>query len=175
MKAKVEKALGHSGMEIAGLAAGGALVSGIPSLVAKLVNMVAPTQLATVQKFYLDSIAAPAAIGALLNVYAKDEKLKALGKGIIGATVVKASIVATHYVESKVFAPSASTLKGFVPGPSMGTARLLKRGGGDFGNVATMKKSRADFGEYTPPPTDFAGAFLDSDMASEDEQNAQMG
>ena len=183
VKETLIKAVSHTKAEAGGLAVGGALVAGLPSLLGGMIAKISDTVFGSnayvvkvVQAFkaYAPSIVAPALIGGALNLYGNKPAMKAVGKGIIGAVVVKTAMEVTTYAASKVLPAPAVALKGFVMGPRMGA---LVAPDSDFGGTFTRKAGQADFGGYLPPRQDFAGDFQEADSAKEqaDEDESQMG
>lgn len=197
VKDALVKKTGHSGAELGGLAAGGALIAVLPKIVDSISAAIGMPSLGTyARQYYGNSVLIPLALGMAVNHYAKGDKAKAIGSGIAAAAVVNAGIAATQYVASMAGMP----LSGYVAAPFGGyvadskTMRGLKKsidfqgykafapGSGDFNGMGS-RYFGADTNGYIASNADFKGKYFggeytdgaEDDSPEDGSGSAQMG
>ena len=147
MSASIVRKTGHSGAELGGLAAGGALIAIMPKALAQVSSLLGmPSISANATAYWADRVWLPLLIGIGINTYAKGSMAQAIGKGIAAAAVVNLGVSATQYAASAAGMP----LAGYIVSPGMS------------GYVSAMNgyKKPVDFQGYKafgPGSGDFAG------------------
>jgi len=179
MLKKVEKVIGHDVMEAGGLLVGGASIQGINHAISKF----APTLKNSINSVpfigamlskNIDAII-PLALGIAANHFVKNDKVKAVAKGVIGASVV--NIGASLYNAAAVM--SGATMSGIVAVPNMGGINYQQN---DYGMGRIVNDSMAGEAKALGvESTDFGGmgyvesADFDSlGMSGYDDDSASM-
>lgn len=144
---------GHDGMEIGGLAAGGALIGILPVLL----NNFLPASIApTLAQFHFADVILPLALGVGLNM-SDSEVAKDFGKGLAAAAIVQGAMQASIY---GLNATTGLHGLGYNPVLTLKGIKTLPRGAGDFGGVRVLPKNAGDFGAiktFSPGAGDFGG------------------
>ena len=164
--------LAHDLAEAGGLIAGGAAIKGLQHLRLKFLPQLSSTVAsipfagAFLEK-NLDTII-PLIVGVAANKFVKEEKVQALAKGIIGASVV--NIGASLYVQAARMAGSEMAgiiavpeMNGIIAVPEMGAMKMV----GDFQGFAGQDITSADFGAPAGVGLSGGGYIQDADFDSQ--------